>query len=770
MISIVCNGAWQRTKVFVVLCVFAYFEFWGTSLRAEKAFLLQGTVVSKTTSFRAGTYSLPDRAVPMLILKGKNFQLDLKGVWIVGAGKNHGIGLLVEHARNVTIRHASVKGCLYGVVLEDCENVRVLDSDLSHNGCPQVGTVIDESGSQPQDTWGAGILVRRSHHCVIKRCQAQYAWDGVDLVDSDKCTVVSCELSYNNNWGVHLWKASENTIQGNRAIWCTTGGGMRYQSLSGWSTLDSAGVCIEHESNNNLIADNDLRFGGDGVFIRANEGPAILGQTVPPRHSSDGNRIIGNDCSFSPNNAIEVDLVASTRIEQNNCSFSNYGLWLGYSRNTVVRRNTCLNDTTRAVEIENGQNILFAGNVFGYDTYRRDRPIVYLRQNGRDSTPSGPYWLEDNVFYGADVALKLVKTQVTLRGNFFLSSDLGHRSASSFQALVDADAVSSFNTPAFTVRKMDNGVEAAEKVGLLRVGQRYILPFRARFSAILPVLEFNGIPMWVRGLRADRSVAVIPNDLWGSPIVGSATLRVFDGYGWSPEHSIVLYVPPNQPRITSIYPSKAHLGEIVTVKGCSLSKSALFLNGEPIAVTHQQGNSLQFKVPYSFLTSRWLNLVLVKDGEYLVPPLPLYVEVPSERQPHLISVTFEPKTLHVGELLKITFVLKNSLPVPVPLMSTPLPGFVYDENQSWQTVGYQEEVGHLELAVTSDHPGDFPPGLWPYRFGFGQAWLAPQQSLQVTVAIRVQTPGSHLFRAGLVVGGDRFIDDGVFPTFINVLP
>src|SRR5262249_31689946 len=162
----------------------------------------------------------------------------------------------------------------------------------------------------------------------------------------------------------------KNVFRRNRAIWCTTGAGTLYQALTGWSTLDAQAVGIDHSSCDNLIEENDLRFGGDGVFIRANEGGIMPGSPVPPLHSSDRNILRRNDCSFSPNSAIEADFIEGTVIEDNNCSYSHYGLWLGWSRDSIVRGNICLNDTEHAIEIGNGQNGLIENNLFGFDKDR----------------------------------------------------------------------------------------------------------------------------------------------------------------------------------------------------------------------------------------------------------------------------------------------------------------------------------------------------------------------------------------------------------------
>jgi len=384
--------------------------------------LTSGIKITGNTAIKPDTYHLADTGNGIVQISGSNFTVDFKGAKLLGPGTKQGVGIAISDARNVTIKNATVTGCLWGIVVERSVGVKLVQCTTSWNADLPPGTVIDESGMQPEDNHGGGILLRDSHDCLVQRCFSQHQWDGIDVVRSQHNFIEDGDYSYNGNWGIHLWNSSNNTFRRNRAVWCTTGGGLLYQALTGWQTYDAQAVGIDHNSNENLIEENDLRFGGDAIFIRANEGPITPGTVVPPRNGSHRNILRNNDCSFSPNNAIEVDLVDDTVIEGNNCSFSNYGLWLGYSRRCIVRNNICINDSTHAVEIENGQDDLFENNIFGWDTARRTGQLIYLRQNGREKTPSGPYTIKHNVFYGAGTALQLTNTTVVLVGNILLNT------------------------------------------------------------------------------------------------------------------------------------------------------------------------------------------------------------------------------------------------------------------------------------------------------------------------------------------------------------
>lgn len=769
------------------LYVTAVLFFTSTSVAHCQTVLSPGARITTTVKAKPGTYKLTDPGTGMLQITGKGFTVDLRGAKIVGPGGNKGIGIHITDAQKVTIRGANVSGCLWGVVLERCSGVTLVDCNISHNGDLPPGTVIDESGREPEDQHGGGIVLRDCLDCQFRRCTSQHQWDGIDVVRSNGNVIEDGDYSYNNNWGIHLWSASKNTFRRNRAIWCTTGAGTLYQALTGWQTYDAQAVGIDHSSCDNLIEANDLRFGGDAVFIRANEGGATPGTQVPPLHSSDRNILRGNDCSWSPNNAIEVDFVEGTIIEDNNCSNSHYGMWLGYSRGSIVRRNTCLNDTAHAVEIENGQNAVFEENLFGFDEVRPRNPLVYLRQNGNDKTPSGPYTIRRNTFYGTGMGVQLRNTEATLSDNLMLWTGAG------------AGELVHQETPS---RATETGTKYTVDGPKL---QAPILPSQIRAGSLVQVkgipaasapiaIEIDGIPVWVTRATGGTATFWMPEDFWDRPGPNSVELRIYADWRWTKAAKVKIeWRDPkttNTLRVTSIRPNPARIGNQIEVerpdridvrKGNRGSESPiedlpteLLLNNQVVGALEYSsfGVTDVFQVPTGILVSTKFNLIVRSrnDPDRSSWPITFAVDVPRESQPHLLSATFEPQTLHVGELLTVTMTVRNNLPVAASLVTFPKPGHIYDEKQAGWEIGVKEPQGTLHLRVSSDHPGPNHPGSWPWFFGFDKESMAAGETVTVTGQIRVETPGEHEFRVGLVASGFRFIDDNAFRTRITVLP
>ncbi len=578
-----------------------------------------GMVISHTVHFAPGKYQFFG-SHPGITITGRHLRLNLKGVLLQGAKGT--VGIQLKDCTDVVLTNASVSGFTTGVELTGCKNVVLQSCRSLHSADPGPGTIIDESGAQPQDTSGAGFLVRGSSNVKLERCRAMYAWDGLDLVNSDHCSAQNCNFSYNENWGVHIWRSNFNNINHCTAIWCTTGRGKLYQALTGWQTYDADAVLIEHGSGNNTISDNDLRYGGDGIFIRSNEAPVTPGTAVPHVFSSDNNRLIGNDCSYSPNNAIEVDFVKGTLIERNNCSLSNYGMWLGYSRYSKVVENLCAWDTVRAIEIENGQHGTITRNILADPSPPSNKVLVFLRQNGRDATPSGPYLLGGNLFVGGSTALALLKTPVTMVNNI--------RSSTSFKdeppALLRTDGLSQVTVQGDTVRP----------------GQHPGAPVNASinndgFVNIADNRPANGLPIsmvvWqdrpflaVRHRNGSIRFAVEPQPTL-NPWVASSNLSVYSNEGWSSPRLLSWRIDPNQSVISAVEPFSPIAGATFTVRGRFTKPGRVMVNGVVVGKAGRACESIECKVPAS-VAKGFANLMFQPDSGLPAGPIVITVANP----------------------------------------------------------------------------------------------------------------------------------------------
>jgi len=289
-----------------------------------------------------------------------------------------------------------------------------------------------------------------------------------------------------------------------------------------------------------------------------------------------------------------------------------------------------------------------------------------------------------------------------------------------------------------------------------------------------PVVEIAGIPVWVTAVEGETVTFWMPADFWDCPAQAKAEIRVRRNGLTSEPLVVPIAWQSGMTRIDSLSPNPAKLGDALTITGANLKGGRILLNGVEAESDTSQPNSLTAKLPGNILVPTRYNVMWeIGEGANRAHtwPITLAVSIPQEQLPHLVSAEFSTKTLKVGELLKVTMTVRNNLPAPAPLTIKPAPPFTYDEKQASYEMGLEEVPGKLHLRVSTDFEvGGHNPGSWPWLFGFDKPTLAPGETTTVVGYVRVQTPGVHEFRIGLVDGGFRFIDDNAYRTKITVLP
>lgn len=271
--------------------------------------------------------------------------LDLAGVVLDGEGKG-GIGIWVHDCQDVTIANGTVIRCHYGIRAENVSNLTLSDCVVSDNTNPPDTGWLPDIEAPVEEGFGGGIYLRDVRRSVVENNLVNNNSNGISLVHSDDNAIRGNNASYCGNVGIYLLRSSHNQVVENRAEHC-----IRYTDRFWCDTADSAGILLEDGSNHNRIVGNSLRYSGDGFFIRAHD-----------RTPSNHNLISGNDGSYSPNNAFEAVFSSHNVFEGNVANYSNYGFWLGYSTNTIVRGNEIRSNRFDGVAIEHGRDNTIGDN------------------------------------------------------------------------------------------------------------------------------------------------------------------------------------------------------------------------------------------------------------------------------------------------------------------------------------------------------------------------------------------------------------------------
>jgi parallel beta-helix repeat protein len=158
--------------------------------------------------------------------------------------------------------------------------------------------------------------------------------------------------NYCSGFGFHLYDTCDSIFTDNYADYCC-----RYYLSEAGSHLgaDAAGFLIVYNSCNNLFRKNFARLGGDGFFLA---GLTPDGMDVGCNH----NRFEENDASYSPNNAFEGVFSKGNIYRGNKANHSNYGFWLGFSRDCALTNNQIYGNRQAGIAVENGIHFEVLGN------------------------------------------------------------------------------------------------------------------------------------------------------------------------------------------------------------------------------------------------------------------------------------------------------------------------------------------------------------------------------------------------------------------------
>jgi len=172
-------------------------------------------------------------------------------------------------------------------------------------------------------------------------------------------------------------------------------------------------------------------------------------------------------------------------------------------------------------------------------------------------------------------------------------------------------------------------------------------------------------------------------------------------------------------------------------------------------ITECPGDQLYARIPV-------LRGMLKGTGPIVFPNKPRRLEPKAE----LVQVTFTPASeLYAGTLVRVDAVVRNVGPIELPTQGPP-PGFIYEEGQTFDTVGYPKEEGAFRIGVDFEGNDGIPN---PFRWGLPGP-LPPGEEVTVTGFIRLRSVRKWKLTASLVREFVRYEQQGVFPQELETLP
>lgn len=344
-----------------------------------------GMEIHEDTRLAPGVYVLPRG----LQIAADGVILDGTGATLIGQGAQ-GVGVRIEGRRGVTVRGLAIAHYQYGIRADDCQDLTLTGNVITRTAELEPFKHFLYLWKPVEDAYGGAILLHQVQGGLVAGNDLQHQQNGVMLYACTGLTVRDNNASFNSGWGVYLSASHDNLIERNTLDFCNR----IYRRESGEERVeaDAAGLVMVRGSSRNRVFKNACRGGGDGIFIAGYEHPGVI-------EPCNDNLFEDNDCSYSPNNAIEATFSQNNVFRRNICSKSNYGFWLGFSWDNLVEDNIIEDNFIAGVAAEHAHAITFRGNQI-----RRNREGIRLWTRGIAVLE---YWPGYEVSYDFDIEQNL---------------------------------------------------------------------------------------------------------------------------------------------------------------------------------------------------------------------------------------------------------------------------------------------------------------------------------------------------------------------------
>jgi parallel beta-helix repeat protein len=376
-----------------------------------------------STRIAPGSYTMAAEAGKGVIeIDADNVVLDLTGVTLSGHAAHpwdrEGWGIHAANHSHLTIRGGTIRGYRFGIFIQGGEDIKVIASDVSGNRAQKListeskydeGDWVDIFHLDAWKSYGAGLYLKDVLGAQLESIQAHKGQNGIMLSGVTHATLHQCDVSHNSGWGIALFRSTWNDLLDNHADWNVRCEGRNYSA-----GCDSAGILLIDGSSHNRIVGNSFTHSGDGYFVSKPE-------TGAP---SDYNYVAFNDGSYSPHNAFESTFTSHDEFYHNTADHSDYGFWMGFSRDTSVTDNHVEGSKRDGIAIEHGSGNIIVRN----QILKNGTAGIRLFRRQAVPDPSRDYSILQNEISGSPVGILLDQTfDATIAGNTFTGNGVGVR-------------------------------------------------------------------------------------------------------------------------------------------------------------------------------------------------------------------------------------------------------------------------------------------------------------------------------------------------------
>ena len=300
---------------------------------------MNGLKINGDMQLEPKVYFLPEG----ITIDSDNITLDGQGATIMGTDKI-GHGIKVSGRKNIIIKNLRVLNYYHGVSIKKSKEIEISNCTITSTSEIQSNTLFLDIWKPAVDSYGGAIFLEKVTDAKIHGNDLQHQMNGILSYQCKGLHINNNNASYCSGFGFHLFETCDSTFADNYADFCCR----YYLSDAGFHLgADAAGFLIIFKSCNNVFRNNYARLGGDGFFLAGlTPGGIDVG--------CNNNLFQENDASYSPNNAFEGVFSQGNTYQGNKANHSNYGFWLGFSKDCTVRGNQIYNNRQAGIAVENG--------------------------------------------------------------------------------------------------------------------------------------------------------------------------------------------------------------------------------------------------------------------------------------------------------------------------------------------------------------------------------------------------------------------------------
>lgn len=359
-----------------------------------------GLLIKQDIKLQPGNYHLPQG----LIINSDDVVLDGRGAVLIGENKS-GCGVTLRNCKNVTIKNLRLVNYYHGIRAENCQGLTITACQVTGTAEVASNTIFLDIWRPAEQAYGGGIFLWKVSRSRIQHNDLQHQMNGLLTYQCHHLEIQNNLANYCSGFGFHLFETSHSLFRQNYADYCC-----RYHLGANRSShlgADASGFLIVHKSCHNIFRQNYARLGGDGFFL--------AGLTPQGDHVNCSHNVFEeNDGSYSPNNAFEATFSGGNEFRRNKANYSNYGFWLGFSRDCTIENNQVWGNRQAGLAVENGFNMKAQGNDFRHNEYGILLWSKYVALFARaipDNDTSRHWQIENNIFLQNNRAIRIAASQ-----------------------------------------------------------------------------------------------------------------------------------------------------------------------------------------------------------------------------------------------------------------------------------------------------------------------------------------------------------------------